>query len=130
MENCPKSPSSGKRKAEAEKLRKAESDAKAGEAMTDCPLKIGDTIFYVREIITRPTHRDNGRRMVRVRYEAEKRFEPSLAKIKSVGFDYALYFNDGIRISDVLDSMTAAQEAAKKKQTEYDEACKFASRCR
>ena len=130
LEACPKSPDAAARRIEADNLHKAESDAKAKTAMESCLIDIGDTIFYVREIITNPTHVQRGSRLIRVRYEAEKRFVAAKETVESVGFDYSLYVNNGIRISDILGSMDVAEESARKKKAGYDEHCKFSARCR
>jgi hypothetical protein len=130
MEKCPNSPSAAQRKLDEQAHRKAESDAKAQEAMKDCPHKIGDTVFYVREIITSPTHKHNGQRMVRVRYEAKKRFQAETVEIKRFGFDYSLYANDGIRLDNLCETMQAAEAKAVEMQAGYDEHCEFSARCR
>jgi len=130
MESCSACPSAQTRNEQAKKERDADNEKRKQAAMADCPYKIGDTICYVREIITAPTHRHNGLRMVRVRYEAEKRFVADSATVESFGFDYGLFINDGIRLTNICVDMAEATAKAEKKTKDYREHCEFAARCR
>ncbi len=96
-----------------------------------CNRKIGDKIFYVQEITTKPTHENRFGRMVRVRYEAEKYFSAREAFIEAIGSDgFSLVYNGFIREIEIKSTHAEAQEYAKKRQSSYDEHVKFSQDCR
>ncbi len=80
--------------------------------------------------------------MVRVRYEAEKRFEAIEIEVQKIDIrpttmtdknyikNNCLYINDEYRLSHICTSLLAAKERATQMQKSYNEACEFASRCR
>jgi hypothetical protein len=80
--------------------------------------------------------------MVRVRYEAVKRFEGMEITVSKIDvrpssitdIQYLksnnLYINDEFRLSDVCTSLPAAIDRAKQRQKSYDDACEHASMCR
>ena len=92
--------------------------------------KIGDTIFYVCEVIVKPTHVKRGNRMVHVRYEAEKKFSYGETTINRIDFDGRVFFNSGIRIENLCESLEEAKIKAEQKQKSYDEHVAFSSLCR
>lgn len=115
------------------------------EILAEFPHKIGDVLHCVREIIVKPTHVQRGNRMVKVRYEAEIRFEAYTFDLKSIDFsgegitggitkDYVLnnmlLLNRSIRIRRLCKSKEEAELAAKEAQIAYDAHVKFSSDCR
>ena len=92
--------------------------------------KIGDTIYYVDETIIKPTHIQKGNRMVRVRYEAVKRFVARSSVIKTIGFNPRVFFNYGIWEIDICETMENTEILAKLRQERYDKHCRFSEQCR
>ena len=124
MKECPRRPSL---------LKKQHDDYKAASvsALAAVTQKVGDRIFFVQEIITKPTHVQRFNRMVRVRYEAEKRFEAYDAVISTIDFiQGCVYFNGGIRRDTLRPTMEQARNDAADMQRGYNEHCKLAEDCR
>lgn len=130
MINCPKKPSYLLEKKRKEDERKIEYENRKEEALKNCKYKIGDKIFYWYEVITKPTHEQRGNRMVHVRYEAEKMFGATETEIKTINYDHAIYFNNGIRVNEICETLKDAEEMALKARKAYDEHCKFSQLCR
>lgn len=120
------------KKRENEKLEQAKiMEEKINNIISKCNRKIGDKIFYVQEIITRPTHENRFGRMVRVRYEAEKIFRARESIIETIGSDgFSLVYNSEIRESEIKPTFADAQECADKNKKSYDEHVKFSQDCR
>lgn len=125
MEQCPARPS-------LIKIHEENEERKRNEDISKVTQKIGDTIYFVREIIIKPTHVMRSGKMVKVRYEPVKRFEPETAKIESINWVlyWGVYFNDGIFPYELCDSIEEAIKKATEKQKSWDEHVKFSEMCR
>ncbi len=134
MAACPKSPSALKRQKERIGMERAEYEQRKADALAKVTQKVGDEVFWVREIIVRDCYEQWGTRRVRVRYEPVKRFEARRDKIESIDYEgYSVYFNHralGFTPWTICDSMEDARTKAKEKQRAYDEWCEEAARCR
>jgi hypothetical protein len=143
MTKCHKRPSFLKDKQEKEAAEIAAFEPIRNKILATINLKVGDKIAVVKEWVVKPTHEKRFNRMVRVRYEAVKRFEgieitvnkidvrptthiTSIEQIKNT----FLYINDEYHLSDICPSLENAKVIAIAKQKNYDEACEFASQCR
>jgi hypothetical protein len=142
MTKCPKRPSFLKDKQEKEAAEIAAFEPFKAEILASLDIKIGDKISVVKEWIIKPTHEQRFNRMVRVRYEAVKRFEgmevvinkidvrPSTLPDKEWIKNQCLYINDEYRLMDIWPTLEKAKERATEQQKAYDAACEFASQCR
>lgn len=104
---------------------------KAKNIIDSCARKIGDRIFHVREIITKPTHEQRYGRMVKVRYEEEKFFraeESIINSIESNGFH--LFYNGYIHEVNITETMKQAIDRSNERQKAYDDHVKFSQDCR
>jgi len=97
---------------------------------------IGSKLFISSYKVTKPTHVQKFNRMVRVRYEEERRYFATEITINSLqpGNGYlpnflinSQYWFKSIKI---FESMQDAEVDSLKHQNSYDESCKEASRCR
>jgi len=130
LTECPQRPEGVKAREEREAIQCAETDKKRDAAFAELTHKIGDIIFFVWEVVTKPTHEQRGNRLVHVRYEAEKRFDARQAVIESINYDGAVYFNYGIRIGQLCGTIEEARTLAQSRQKSYDDHVEFSSRCR
>jgi hypothetical protein len=142
MTTCTKRPSFQKDKQEKEAAEIAAFEPIRSEILASIDIKIGDKIAVVKEWIVKPTHEQRFNRMVRVRYEAVKRFEgieivvnkldvrPSTMTNKEWIKSQCFYINDEFRLIDICTSLEKAKERAIEQQKSYEDACKFASDCR
>lgn len=130
MESCGNSPSATVRASERESAQQAEREIKKVAAQTGFGKTIGDPIFYVQMRVTAPTHAQKFGRMVRVRYEELREYEPRSGMIESFGYDHSLYINHGIRPADLCESMEAARVEATKRRAAYQEHLDFSAMCR
>ena len=99
--------------------------------------KIGDKIWFVRKIVEKDTHEWRFTRLVKVRYEPILRFDAEETTIRSINFDEPyfhvtlenigrlLYFNNGIRSSDIMNKEDAFRIAKEKTilDKEYRDEC-------
>ena len=113
-----------KAKQEAAEKKQAE------KALDECPIKIGDNIAYVCEVIVKPTHVQRGSRMVRMRYEAEKKFYARECKVQSIVYVHWILINGVIALRDICDSIKDARAQAEEQQKAYDEHVEFSRRYR
>lgn len=105
------------------------------------PYKIGDEISYIKKIIVEDTHKWNGFRYVKVRYEPIIQYRANTETINTINFyipDHIptieelprlLYFNNDISLCDIKPydvAITKAQELTELDQKNRD----FASFCR
>lgn len=134
MATCNMRPSAVARREKEAKEKKELNAMLSEKALSICPVKIGDTVFYVAEIITRPTHNERG---TRIRYEPEKIFEPRTAKVTAIawggnigefGGDY--FFNGSFWLSQTCESREKAEEKTIESQKSWDEYVAFSSSCR
>ena len=148
MEKCVKKPSFLERKKEREDKNKEIISAIKTEIINSLSpeFPIGRKIFYIKETILKPTHEWKWTRLVRVRYEAVKKFEASDDIIRSIDFNSTGFslenvgkefiisncvrINKEIRISDIFSTLEETQEEAKRKQMEYDEHIKLSESVR
>ena len=145
LESCPQTPSAVERRNMSSDDNKARYEAMKGEILAEFPHKIGDVLYCVKETIVKPTHVQRGNRMVKVRYEAEIRFEAYTFELKSIDFsgegitegitkEYVLsnrlLLNRSFGMQRLCKSKEEAELAAKEAQTAYDAHVKFSSDCR
>jgi hypothetical protein len=140
LETCANSPSNLAIAAEKQEKILADFKSICAIVLDDITEKVGDTIFFVDEIVVKPTH-VNGRK---VRHEAELLFTAKSAVITSLDFHERnlcerpskswafsrLYINRQIPYSMLRTSEDAAIFDAKTMQIEYDKSVKFAQDCR
>ena len=87
--------------------------------------KIGDEISFVKKVVVKDTHEWRGNRSVKVRYEPVLRFDAIKTTISSINFKEPdtiptienmtkfVYFNNGIRLSEIIkyeDAIKIAKE--------------------
>jgi hypothetical protein len=142
MTTCSKRPSFLKDKQEKEAAENAAFELIRAEILASINIKVGDKIAVVKEWVVKPTHELRFNRMVRVRYEAVKRFEGMEIVVNKIDVRFStlpnkewiknqcLYINDEFRLMDVWPSLEKAKTRAIEQQKAYDTACEFASQCR
>lgn len=135
MASCYQRPSAVTKRAEKaaaeEQAAQVDFDRRKAAALAALTHKIGDEIFFVREVVTKPTHMMRGGRKRHVRYEEEKRFDACRAIIKTISFDGGgIFFNGYIAAYTLKPSMEEAARAAADAQKGWDEHCAFSSSCR
>lgn len=142
MTECTKRPSFQKDKQDKEAAERAAFEPIRDEILASIDIKIGDKIAVVKEWIVKPTHEQRFNRMVRVRYEAVKRFEGIEIEVRKIDVRPTsltdrefikrnnLYINDEFRLSDICPCLESAKLKAADCQKSYDAACEFASQCR
>lgn len=142
MTECYKRPSFEKDKQDKEAAERAAFEPIKAEILASVDIKVGDKIAVVKEWIVKPTHEQRFNRMVRVRYEAVKRFEGIEIEVRKIDVRPTsltdkefikrnnLYINDEFRLSDISSSLDVAKLRAIECQKSYDAACEFASQCR
>lgn len=142
MSKCHKRPSYLKDKQDKEAAEKLAFEPIKEAILASVDIKVGDKIAVVKEWIVKPTHEQHFNRMVRVRYEAVKRFEGIEIEVRKIDVRPTvltdiefikrnnLYINDEFRLSDISSSLEVAKLRAIEYQRSYDDACEFASRCR
>lgn len=145
LESCPQTPSAVERRNMSSTDNKARYEAMKAEILAEFPHKIGDVLHCVKEIIVKPTHVQRGNRMVKVRYEAEKKFEAYTFELKSIDFsgegitegitkEYVLsnrlLLNRSIGMQRLCKNKEEAELTAKEAQAAYDAHVKFSSDCR
>ena len=125
MNNCSQRPSLLRK-------RKETNDSLKIKALSEVTKNVGQVIFYIHEIIVKPTHIQRGNRMQRIRYEAVKKFAARTDTIKTINYyqGQGIYFNDGIRETDICETMENAETLASIKQKQYDDHCRFSEMCR
>lgn len=123
MTECPRRPSLIQK-------QNAEREERKSKDLSLVTRKIGDRIFFVREIVVKPTHEQRFNRMVRVRYEPVKRFEAGEAIIETINWDGSVYFNAGIRPADLCATAQDAHNEAIHRQESWDEHVRFSASCR
>lgn len=117
MSKCPRCPSAMKRQEERQKAIKLRDE----KILKNCKYKIGDEIFFVQEVIIKPTHKRCGTRLVRVRYEAKKKFRARSASITRISVSNGvLWLNGSVHQGEVLPSLAAAEALASKRQKAWN----------
>jgi hypothetical protein len=88
--------------------------------------KIGDEISFVKRVVVKDTHEWKGTRSVKVRYEPVLRFDDIKTTISSINFkepdiiptieniNRFVYFNSGIRLSEIMKHEDAVKIAKEK----------------
>ena len=97
------------------------------------PYKIGQEIYYVREVVVKDTHEWRFNRRVRVRYEAVKAFRAETAIIRLIDFSNSypepmtiddmlkkIVLNGNVTPSMICATYIDALEKAKNEQISYD----------
>ncbi len=111
----------------------------------------GDSVIVSTYIVTKPTHEQRFNRMVRVRYEEERRYdvfdwiidkviEPTINDLyrinnciemnKQYPIQYVTKNFKVISESDIFQDRSKAKELSDNNSKQYKDACDFASRCR
>ena len=132
LNECPKSGAAQKRQEEARKIQMAAEENRKQEALANCKHKIGDTIYFVQETITKPTHVRRGDRMVHVRYEAEKVFRAERIVIDDIGWDgsHGVIFNRSYHPRIMCASWEEAQTQAREAEISYKQYLEDCAMCR
>lgn len=147
METCKARPSLVK----INSLKRVNDQLKLAELKQKClesslvTFKIGDVIHYVGYYVTKPTHVQRFNKMVRVRYEEERRYYSKSDIITSIDFNINEYhinldveyiikrfliINGSVYPFDIKESIEDAKKCAAESQKAYDDACEHAYRCR
>lgn len=116
MKDCWMKPSLQKSRDEKQKNDELKQIQESESRMQNCPYRIGDTIFFVRQIVLEPTHK-HGKR---VRYEAVISFIAEQAVIDAINWNQCFIFNGWIPETHCVDSMQIACSLADEKQKQYD----------
>lgn len=139
MTKCHKRPSFLKDQQEKEAAEQAAFEPIRAEILASIDIKVGDKLAVVKEWVLKPTHELRFNRMVRVRYDAVKRFEgieivvnkidvrPSTLPNKEWIKNQCLYINDEFRLMDICSSLEKAKERATEFQKSYDAVCELAA---
>lgn len=142
MENCNQKPSEIKRRQENKEVEDSAFQTVRAEILASIDIKVGSKIAVVKEWIVKPTHELRFNRMVRVRYDAVKRFEGMEIEVKKIDINQStftdkewlksncLFINDEFRLSDICPSLEKAKGRAIEQQKAYEASCEFASQCR
>lgn len=139
------------KKKEADELKKQVNDFNK-KAMKwyikhhDTKYHVGDLIYYVHKQVTKPTHEQRGNRMVKVRYEEERRYSCAAFKIAIVTAKYSgkdVYEDDNENIyivysnthttlfeREIFTDKTECETRAQDSQKSYDDGVKFSQYCR
>lgn len=138
MESCSGKPSAKKKAEEARNARLSEYIEKGNlmisKFLSEYP--IGSEIFISAYYVTKPTHVQRGNRMVKVRYEEERKYFARKVTVQTVHPNRATFADFNINNSywksdiEIFSSMKEAESHASKRQKSYDESCHFASMCR
>lgn len=147
MAKCKNSPSNVK----ANMLKMKEKNESRNRLVQACldsgliPYKIGDKIYYHSYHVTKPTHQQKWNRMVRVRYEEERRYYHQEDTIRTIDIQIPYYnseesveyliknylvINGRVRLSDICTTLNEAKDIAISQQIAYDKSCEDAARCR
>jgi hypothetical protein len=127
LQGCSQSPAKIEARRKAQKEREEKLYGKAQQLIEESGLHIGDTIFCVYEIITKPVRDSRGRK---VRYEPEKRFRARQEVIESIEARYGtICVNQKIQ-KRILPTMEEAEESARQLQHKWDEYVAFSRSCR
>jgi hypothetical protein len=132
LNECPRSAVGRKKAEERDTLARIAAEEYKAKALAAIGHRIGDTIHFVREIIVKPEYEQRGSRQVRMRYEPLKRFVGKTDRIERIDWlANAVFLNYYIRCPlTTYGSYADAEQAAKKRQEEWDESVKFAEMCR
>jgi|GEM_PF-1747582 Zn-dependent M32 family carboxypeptidase len=132
LNECPKSGAGLKKQAEAYKALMVIEDKRKQEALASCPQKIGDTIYFVHEVITKPEYVRRGDRMVRMRYEAEKAFHAERIVIDAIDWDgsHGVIFNRSYHPRIMCSSWEDAQVKAREAEKAYKQYLEDCAMCR
>lgn len=143
IKKCHKRPSLIKSRQEEETNDRLLFEKMKEEIISTLPYKIGQKLFYVKEIIVKPTHVMKFNRMVKVRYEEEKDFQAREDELKYIDVQYPGFvpkevetlkfyvrLNGFIKISSLCQNMEEAKKKASDDMKSYKEYCDFASFCR
>ena len=126
LKNCSHSPEKIAERDALLEQRKAERVAVAKDKLAELGIEIGDEVIYVREFITKPTHDSRGRK---VRYEPEKEFSAAKETVRAIDFNGCLIIN-GVCVTELFNTIEAANERARERKTAWDEHVAFSSFCR
>ena len=132
LNECPKSSAGRSKQNEVYKAQLAVEEGRRKEALAVCPYKIGDTIYFVHEVITKPEYVKRGDRMVRMRYEPEKAFWARIEIIESLDWDgsHGVIFNRAYRPLKMCSSFEDAQKQAKESEEAWKQYVEDCQRCR
>jgi len=128
LKKCPNRPEEIAR-LESIRLKREEEMKRKSEIMLESfPYEIGDEIILVSYRITKPTHEQRFTRMVRVRYEEERRYFSEKTTVKTVEVRQGSLvvncdFNNKIWDGDI----DSAKREAAELQKVYDQGCHEAS---
>ena len=131
MTECWMRPSEVARREEIAARHNRQLSMKRDAAIAACPVAIGDTIDFVREIIDKPIYEQRGSRMVKVRYEEVKRFVADRTTVREIGYDgFQCVINKHIALSDIEPTREAAERRAADSQRGWNEHVALSERLR
>jgi hypothetical protein len=132
LNECPNSGAGRKKQEEVNKILMVAEEKRKEEALSACPHKIGDIIYFVHEVITKPEYVRRGDRMVRMRYEPEKAFYAERIVIESIDWDGScgIIFNRSFHPRVLCASWEEAQKQAVEAAISYKEYLDDCARCR
>ena len=132
LNECPRSAAGRAKQAEIERLARIAAEEYRTTALAAIGHKVGDTIYFVHEIIVKPEYEQRGSRQVRMRYEPVKRFVGKTDKIERIDWlGQGVFLNYYIRTPlTTYGSYAEAEAAAKKIQAEWDEHVHQSEMCR
>jgi len=117
---------------EEEAKRKAKLEKELQERIKNSKYEVGDEVFYWSYRVTKPTHEPRGpnRRLVRVKYEEERKYFSAKGKIEKITLHG--YIIHGINISEnnICSSLEDAEKRAKERQEAHQKHLELAARCR
>ena len=132
LNECPRSAAGRKRAEEKDTLARIAAEEYKAKALAAIGHKVGDTIHFVHEIIVKPEYERRGSRQVRMRYEPVKRFVGKTDRIERIDWlANAVFLNYYIRCPlTTYGSYADAEQAAKKRQEEWDKYVHDCQMCR
>lgn len=100
---------------ECEKNRLEELAIVGKEKLKECPLSIGDAIYFVVSNETGPTHVQRGSRMVRVRYEAIISYHATCEIIERRLWNGSFIYNGRVSESELFGTYDQAKNEASRR---------------
>lgn len=131
LESCPSRPEAVQQREEAALERLAVENECRRVALSTFLHRVGDDVVVMSYRVTKPTRERRGRRMVRIRYEEERKYFAKLIKIRSLEYSGGVHghivINDRFSARCIRDDLRLAESEAKERQDAYDRGCREAS---
>jgi hypothetical protein len=112
--------------------KKVKSDAIGEVALLECPLCVGDSVWYVYRSVVKPMYEWKFGRQVKVRYEEILEFSARQMMIEDIGWDgHQIIINKEIPISWIKGgSRKVAENSASEAQRNHNHHIALSERCR